>query len=363
MYDPLVVDAFLRVHAEMRSGLSGLGLDDPAPPQLALLEAETGTASPRSPAQRGEPEPSDSWVDLLGDLGRRLLQLGCSAVPVSVGVLYLRNVRTDKLVVAHVVGTASSELSHLEIGVGQGVSGWVAANRRGMTNCDASLDLGPEAHIDGAPLKSCLSVPVVLGDRLLGVLTLYSTETDRFSQQHALLLDAQVRGFVSDLGSRSQTLDAGESNSASAEQSNSLSRVFMHGQLYGQSVAVLLLRMQIPEGKSEASRQETLAWLDRTVRESVRGGDLTLRTSNTEVLVILPQGDTSTARNTAERIARAVRGRESAVCDRPNASAHIVYGVAASPDDGGSFESLLDAARGNINSPLTGVAEASPTVH
>jgi GAF domain-containing protein len=62
----------------------------------------------------------------------------------------------------------------LSLQLGNGVSGWVAANRRAMTNADAALDLGDDASICTLPLRACTSVPVLHENELAGVWTLYS---------------------------------------------------------------------------------------------------------------------------------------------------------------------------------------------
>jgi GAF domain-containing protein len=66
---------------------------------------------------------------------------------------------------------------------GQGVSGWVAANRRPMANSDAALDLGDDAARANPPLRFCVSVPIVHDNELLAVLTVYAPNAFSESDQ------------------------------------------------------------------------------------------------------------------------------------------------------------------------------------
>src|SRR5207247_2173162 len=66
------------------------------------------------------------------------------------------------------------------------VTGWVAASRQMVVNSAAALDLGERAMLAHSPLSNCMSVPLIMGDSLAGVLTLYSS--DHFDEQRGRLL-------------------------------------------------------------------------------------------------------------------------------------------------------------------------------
>ena len=73
----------------------------------------------------------------------------------------------------HASGPAAGQLNGTALRLGEGVSGWVAANRQVMINSEASLDLGEQAH-SGVPLKHALSVPLITRESLVGTITLYA---------------------------------------------------------------------------------------------------------------------------------------------------------------------------------------------
>jgi hypothetical protein len=200
-------------------------------------------------------------------------------------------------------------------------------------------------------------VPVVLGDSLLGVITLFSTEANRFSEHHRDLLESHVRQFVNELGSRSNTLDDANGSEEPSEREQ-LEHVFMHGHLYGQRIGVVLLHTGSAD-MTESQASHLIESVDQVVRESVRAADLTVRTSKDEVVLVLPHTDLATVAGTAERVATMVEQR--ALDSTLSGNRSIDYAIAMSPDDGATFHALLGAARSSLR-PVPR-ADSSATVH
>jgi len=78
--------------------------------------------------------------------------------------------------------------SSLEIPVGHGVSGWVAANQKPILNGNPDVEASQTAPAGRCRLHSALAVPLqgVAGN--LGVLTLYRTEANSFTRDHLRIL-------------------------------------------------------------------------------------------------------------------------------------------------------------------------------
>jgi GAF domain-containing protein len=77
--------------------------------------------------------------------------------------------------------------------MGQRLSGWVAANRQTIVNSDPMLDLGEVARALKPPLRSCLSTPLMAANELVGVLTVYSTHREAFTEDHRRLVEVVAR--------------------------------------------------------------------------------------------------------------------------------------------------------------------------
>jgi GAF domain-containing protein len=104
----------------------------------------------------------------------------------------------DLLVVSHAAGRLAPALRGFTIGVGVGLSGWVAANRQSVVNSDASLDLAalgipPRQHM-------CMSTPLVDRGAFVGVLTLYSDSSRPITSGSERMMEALAPHVASILG-------------------------------------------------------------------------------------------------------------------------------------------------------------------
>jgi diguanylate cyclase (GGDEF)-like protein/putative nucleotidyltransferase with HDIG domain len=98
-------------------------------------------------------------------------------------------VRDQELVPEFASGDNFRLFASLRIPLGQGVSGWVAQNRRSIVNGAPSAEPG---YINDparfTPLHSAISVPLEGLQGVIGVLTLYSSERDAYTADHRRIL-------------------------------------------------------------------------------------------------------------------------------------------------------------------------------
>lgn len=191
MYDPLVVDTFVRAYAEIAPTAVNAGREarniidsaslvttpDTAPlTQIRANAAETALidACARDIAE------SASVTEAFQVATQYLRQL----IPATVYALFDYDSPADVLTCRSTVGDEQRLLDGLTIKLGKGVTGWSAANRRTCINSDASLDLVQIARFFSPPLRSTLSTPLAEGDRLIAVLTAYSHKEEAFSEDH-----------------------------------------------------------------------------------------------------------------------------------------------------------------------------------
>jgi GAF domain-containing protein len=74
----------------------------------------------------------------------------------------------------------------MTVAMGERLTGWVGANRQCIMNSDAALDLGAKA--EGLSLDSCMSVPLLMGESLVGVLSLYAPTANAFADDCGRLI-------------------------------------------------------------------------------------------------------------------------------------------------------------------------------
>lgn len=163
MYDPQVVDAFIRIL-----------------PQLELGDPE-GTSAPVVAASERAPATSNP-LDRSAELPATLPSWVTEIAPDAVIVLYAYDVARDVLTPAAVSAGATNQIADLVIPMGSRVTGWVAAHRQAQVNADAQLDIEGRIAVLGG-MRRCVCVPVGGKDKLLGVLSLYSEAAHGFNDE------------------------------------------------------------------------------------------------------------------------------------------------------------------------------------
>ena len=206
MYDPLVVDAFLKIERESSDRSSDSEPEKSAVAKLSQLAntpvesaptvascQEVGTDAPEELLELCDIATSLSGKVSLADAAEFLWNHLRRVIPATTCAFFVYQVSADELLASHVFGECQAEIRGLRMPVGHKVTGWVAVNRRTIINADAALDLGACSFASGSPLLSCLSTPLVLGDELIGVLTLYSTAPVAFHEDHKRLIEFASR--------------------------------------------------------------------------------------------------------------------------------------------------------------------------
>jgi hypothetical protein len=198
MYEPMVVDTFIRVHHELAKQMTSFPAHD------ALRQISHSVASANVPAAPMAVAPDGVSDDVLAfaSLARvasgnasmsDVLSLASGLVrevaPASTIGWYVIDDASGCLVLRHASGPAAQQMSATSLRLGEGVSGWVAANRQVMINSEAALDLGERAHA-GAPLKYALSVPLITRESLVGTITLYGETAFTESQSRLVQIVA-----------------------------------------------------------------------------------------------------------------------------------------------------------------------------
>jgi GAF domain-containing protein len=74
------------------------------------------------------------------------------------------------------------------ITIGEGVTGWVLANRQPFCNADPRLDLPPQLIEYFADYRTLASFPLINEKELHGAITLYSSKLTEYNADHRRLL-------------------------------------------------------------------------------------------------------------------------------------------------------------------------------
>jgi len=159
----------------------------------------------------GPGELGDVWgkIKLVAEISSRLreepasrevyvaaLEVLRKIVPFDAATLYVVDPDSERLAEKAVVGGGVEPLGFLRLGTGGGLSGWAARNKKPVLLADRSnkSDFDPDSD-----LASVMSVPLLAGDEVCGVLNLGSRRARAFDERHldviAVVADQLSIGF------------------------------------------------------------------------------------------------------------------------------------------------------------------------
>jgi GAF domain-containing protein len=214
MYDPLVVDAFIRAFPEIAPAATKAGQE-----ARTIFPTEgqftTPIDSSRSLRQiRANATEAALLAEFSQDVGRagstfevfeHAAQCLRKLIPATVFALYRYRPESDSLVCESSAGDVEKLLNGLTIRAGQRVTGWCGATQRPALNSDAALDLTHIADMFQPALRSTLSVPLISGDRLVGVLTAYASREQAFNESHTYIAEQVAISLTEKLMSSAST--------------------------------------------------------------------------------------------------------------------------------------------------------------
>ena len=122
--------------------------------------------------------PGTDVLDLLNDLLKSVL----AVVGASDGSLLLVDEETKELVFAVVHGQAKERLTGYRLSHGQGIAGWVASHRQPQIVQDVRKDSRFSPLVDETfdfQTRSLAAIPLLDGDRVLGVVEALNKTSDR----------------------------------------------------------------------------------------------------------------------------------------------------------------------------------------
>jgi putative nucleotidyltransferase with HDIG domain len=197
MYDPMIVDAFIRArHQIMPAGEPG------AHPVLRTLSEAREAIAPRPDAASNQAADLAAASEVLAvaslaravsgeagvaDVGALTWMMLRQVVPAVSMALFTYDEKRDSLTAQYAAGAHAGSIRGTQMTVGAGVAGWAAANRRFVLNAEPAIDLGP---LPGAApaLVASLTTPLIHEGALVGVVSLYAPIAAAFSDDHARLL-------------------------------------------------------------------------------------------------------------------------------------------------------------------------------
>lgn len=211
MYDPVIVDAFLGSYKRIMPPSE----ESAHPVARALGGAREAIRQPVHGAESslGDAHVSDEVLAVtslaravageasVNDVGALTWMMIRNVVPCASMALFVTDDAQDAVAVRFAAGAHVPMLRRVRKPRGAGISGWASATRRGVLNAEAALDLGPDAGAIAPPLRSALAVPLMHEGSCVGVLALYASAPNAFSEDQLRLLELLAPSFAASIAS------------------------------------------------------------------------------------------------------------------------------------------------------------------
>jgi len=375
-FDPQVVDVLKkryrqlekRVHAQFAkedSPLStGMKIERGLAPAAGFEKAhkEAGNEATFLSSIAAARQEAQTLFELSQDLGASL-SLGETLSVFSVKLrllvhydaiaIYLR--RNDELVPEYVNGDNFRLFSSLRIPLGQGLSGWVAQNRKPIVNGNPSVEPGylndPSKF---STLSSALAVPLEGVAGVIGVLALYRAERDAFTADHLRILLAISSKMALAIENALKYQQA--ENSATTDYLTGLpnarslflqlDRELARCKRDSTSLTVMVGDMdgfkQINDRFGHLEGNRVLRLFAQALKESCREYDYVARMGGDEFVVVAPGLPADVAAKRADQLRALAKQAGIEVCAEDMLSLSV--GQAVYPTDGSDAEALLAEA-------------------
>ena len=287
----------------------------------------------------------DETLRLLADELRKLVPYDAIAVYV---------LKDRQLTARFVDGVNAELLACVEIPLGVGLSGWVAANNKYSLNGNPAVEPGYLHDPDQfGKLRSALSVPLDSPKGVTGALTLYSLQYNAFTVDHLRVLKSVGvkagstlhNALIHEAMGRSAETDAltGLPNAralmARLEQESARSR--RQHTPYSIFVVDLNGLKQINDTLGHVTGNKVLQAVARTLQSCLREYDLAARMGGDEFVLLLPGMSSADAALKRLDLSKAVTALNQ---DFPAASISISMGSATFPEESQNVEQLMALA-------------------
>jgi len=276
-------------------------------------------------------------------------------VPYDAIAIYVR--RNEELVPEHVSGDNFRLFASLRIPLGQGLSGWVAQNKKPIVNGNPSVEPGYlNDPAKFSTLRSAMAVPLEGLNGVVGVLALYHAERDAFTSDHLriLLAVSSKMALAIENALKYQQAESSATTDYLTGLPNArslflqLDRELARCKRDTSTLVVMVCDMdgfkQINDRFGHLEGNRVLRLFAQALKESCREYDYVARMGGDEFVVVAPGLPQDVATKKAEQLRELAKHAGNEVCGEDLLSLSV--GLSVYPDDGRDAEALLaDADR------------------
>ena len=234
--------------------------------------------------------------------------------------------------------------------LGDGLASWVVREKRALRIDDASEDGLPfRPEMADTSVRSVIAVPLLVDDRVVGVLSAQSRRARAYDQHHlSVLATIAQQAAVAIENARHYALTTTDSLTGLYVRDPFFRRLedeYARAKRYSETFAVLMLDLdgfkEINDRHGHAAGDRYLRAVGAVIKERLRGADLACRYGGDEFCLLLPVTDLDGARAIGERVRTAI-SQLVVTSDEAPLRATVSIGIAAYPEhDAGDLKALL----------------------
>jgi diguanylate cyclase (GGDEF)-like protein len=350
-FDPRVIDAFLRALPSLQQAGERANAQVPSPSsvrEIALAHREIYELYQIAQTMG----TSLGVADTMALISSKLTNL----VPFSASALFLFDEGLQTAACRFATGTDSELIQQLSLRGGQGITGWVARNRRPLVNGRPSADLEAAGSNLPTSLQSALICPLMSGERLIGTLAVYHVSPNFYRDDHRRLLERvceQAAAVIHNAIVFEQTQEASLTDPLTALPNTRsmlmhLGRELARAERLKSEVSLLVMDLNdfkaINDTYGHHVGDRALREVASALRSAVRPYDVCVRYAGDEFIVVLA----GCGRDEAERKRVELQQMIDRIEFEPTAGQRVALSISAGaavfPHDGEQYEALLEKA-------------------
>jgi diguanylate cyclase (GGDEF)-like protein/putative nucleotidyltransferase with HDIG domain len=378
-FDPSVVETFVKHVEEFDALISPTDLSEQVPSEVV----ETIEAAPAPSASKDSMSTSGEWSEGFRSITRaqrevatlhELTQvLGASLslqdtaalvaarlreiVPFDACVIYALDDRTGRAEPVFSAGEWQEFFSSRGVSAGEGITGWVVANARGMSNTPPELELSGAPEEVASQVRDCICAPLVREEGAFGAVTLFSKTPGAYTAEHLRLLDSvclHTSGALGNALAHERTRESALTDLLTGLPNARALHLMLEHRLAecrryeGEVVSVLSIDVDdfhtFNEQFGHGVGDRLLASVSAVVKGQLRQMDMLARFAGDEFLAVMPGASEKIAAMVAERVRGAVEAEVFNVKTGRNVQVRVSAGTASYPSGGETADELLQAA-------------------
>lgn len=277
-------------------------------------------------------------------------------VPYSCAALFLFDETTETLRCRFATGTDADTIQQVTVRSGDGLTGWVARNRRPLVNARPSADLEAAGLPPATELQSALVCPLLFNDRFIGTLSVYHISPSFYRNDHRRLLERvseQAAAVINNSILFEQTQEDSLTDALTGLPNTRflfmhLTRELARAERLSAELSLMVMDLddfkEINDSHGHHVGDRALCEVARVLRAAIRPYDICVRYAGDEFIAVLAGCGADEAEQKRLELQRGVDAVYFEARPGKPLPLGISVGTAVFPQDGRSYEALLAAA-------------------